>query len=309
MVLQFAYNMHYTIASGQPEVDCMAEPSLSSAPVATVFFDGLFASPRLAHPEGVAVAADGAVWCGTENGQIMRIQPDGSDMECMGQTGGFILGVAFDASGNLYACDFALACIWRLDALTKELTLFGRGPKIPNFPVVDTARNCLYVSDSGGFGKVGPGIWRFDLTSGEGELWCDHAFQFANGMAMHPDGQHLAVVETFGSSVVLVSINANRNAGDVVPLIGGIEGLPDGLAYDTEGTLYISCYEPSRIYRLSTTGELSLFVEDITAHTLCHPTNIAFRGSTMFTANLGRWHISAIETHSFGLPLPYQAKQ
>ena len=31
------------------------------------------------------------------------------------------------------------------------------------------------------------------------------------------------------------------------------------------------------------------------AHTLAHPTNIAFSGDTLYTANLGRWHIAAID--------------
>ena len=282
----------------------MVKPTVQPPPPATVFYDGLMTTPRLAHPEGVAVAQDGAVWCGTENGQIMRIAPDGASMVCMGETAGFILGIAFDLAGNLYACDLALACVWRRDAVTGALTRFAAGPKIPNFPVVDTARNCLYVSDSGGFGQVGPGVWRFDLTTGQGHLWCDHAFHFANGLALHPGGNHLAVAETFGASVVLVAINPDGAAGDVSPLTNGIEGLPDGLAYDVGGNLFISCYEPSRIYHLSIAGDLTLFAQDITAHTLCHPTNIAFRGATMFAANLGRWHITAIETQTTGLPLP-----
>jgi len=27
---------------------------------------------------------------------------------------------------------------------------------------------------------------------------------------------------------------------------------------------------------------------------MAHPTNIAIKGDTMYTANLGRWHITAI---------------
>ena len=277
-------------------------------PAARVFYDGLMASPkRLAHPEGVAVAADGAIWCGTENGEIMRIAPDGLGMTCMGETGGFILGLAFDIGGNLYACDFVKACIWRRDAQTGAVTAFARGPRIPNFPVVDVRRHCLYVSDSGAFGEIGPGIWRHDLATGAGHLWCDHAFNFANGMALHPDGQHLMVVETFGASVAKVAIDADGSAGEVEQLVAGIERLPDGLAYDAIGNLFISCYEPSRIYRFDTAGNLAIYLDDPLAHLMCHPTNIAFRGSTLFASNLGRWHITAIETDTNGLPLPVAA--
>jgi len=36
----------------------------------TVFFDGLFSEPRLNHPEGLAINAEGNVWCGGEVGEI-----------------------------------------------------------------------------------------------------------------------------------------------------------------------------------------------------------------------------------------------
>jgi sugar lactone lactonase YvrE len=281
-----------------------AFPPLLIPPAAQVFFDGLNASPRLAHPEGIAIASDGAIWCGTENGQFMRIAPDGSGMEVMGETGGFLLGLAFDADGHLYGCDFVKACIWRRDALTGAVTEFAKGPRIPNFPVVDTARGCLYVSDSGAFGEIGPGIWRYDLATGAGRLWCDHAFNFANGMALHPEGNRLLVVETFGACVSSVLIEQDGSAGAVSLVVGGVERLPDGLAFDADGTLYISCYEPSRIYCLPAGGKLEIFLDDPLAHLMCHPTNIAFRGKTLFTANLGRWHVTSIDAPAPGLPLP-----
>jgi hypothetical protein len=38
------------------------------------------------------------------------------------------------------------------------------------------------------------------------------------------------------------------------------------------------------------------------AHLLCHPTNLAFRDNVLFTTNLGRWPITAIETRAEGPP-------
>ena len=287
----------------------MSETGLIRQPAARVFYDGLLAKPRLAHPEGIAIAPDGAIWCGTENGEFIRIAPDGSGSACMGETGGFLLGLCFDAAGCVYACDFIKACIWRLNPRDGTLICFATGPKIPNYPVVDLARNCLYVSDSGGFGLVGPGIWRFDLSTGEGGLWCDHHFTFANGMALAPDGASLMVVETFASRVCRVVIGEDGSAGAVTPVVDGIERLPDGLAFDRAGNLFISCYEPSRVYRLDNSGTLSIFLDDPSAHLMCHPTNIAFRGTTLFTANLGRWHVTAIDTNTTGLDLPLRPEQ
>ena len=47
--------------------------------------------------------------------------------------------------------------------------------------------------------------------------------------------------------------------------------------------------------RIDADGEPAVLVRDDDAMVLAHPTNIAFRGQTAFVANLGRWHIAAIE--------------
>jgi streptogramin lyase len=59
----------------------MPTDTVLPAQAARVFFDGIFAEPRLSHPEGVAVGPDGWIWCGSENGEILRIAPDGSHAE------------------------------------------------------------------------------------------------------------------------------------------------------------------------------------------------------------------------------------
>jgi preprotein translocase subunit SecB len=103
----------------------------------------------------------------------------------------------------------------------------------------------------------------------------------------------------FARRVVRIPIRANGSAGEAEPFVERIERLPDGLAFDADGTLYISCYEPSRLYRASPAGELELLYDDPEAHMLCHPTNCAFRGTDLFTSNLGRWHITKIDV---GIP-------
>src|SRR5690349_4908721 len=79
-----------------------AETTILPSARARVFFDGVFSTPRLQHPEGVAVGPDGAVWCSSENGQILRLPPDGSKIEEIASTGGFTLGLAFDGAGHLF---------------------------------------------------------------------------------------------------------------------------------------------------------------------------------------------------------------
>jgi gluconolactonase len=275
---------------------------------ASIFFDGTLGPVRLKHPEGLAVATDGAIWCGGDGGEIYRIEPDGSAIELIASTDGFTLGMAFDGRGQLFTCDLGHKAVFRLDLDSRRLDKFFTGSagttiRVPNYPVVDSTRDCLYVSDSHEFGVPGPGVWRVDLETGEGRLWYDKPLNFANGMALSPDRRWLYIVETFARQVSRISIGDDGSASDAEIFVAGIERLPDGLAFDGEGNLYISCYEPSRVFRASPEGRLELLYDDPEAHMLCHPTNCAFRGPELFTSNLGRWHITRIEVGKSGAPL------
>lgn len=269
-----------------------------------VFFDGIWSEPRLSHPEGVAVGPDGWIWCGNQDGDICRIAPDGSRIERVAGTGGFILGLAFDGDGALYACDLKHAAVFRLDLVTGTLArLEAPGLRIPNYPIVDRRRGRLLVSDSHDSAHPGPGIWSFDLTGGEGRLWCKADFTFANGLAMRPGEEALYVCETFAQRVSRVEIEADGSAGAIRPFVTDLPGYPDGLAFDGQGNLLVSLYEPSRILRVDSAGSVRVLAEDPTAHVLCHPTNVAFDGTRLFAANLGRWHIAAIECDIGAPPL------
>jgi gluconolactonase len=271
---------------------------------ARVFYDGILAEPRLDHPEGLAVHRDGSVWCGGERGQIYRIEANGSAMEQIASSDGFSHGMAFDAEDNLYVCDLKHAAVIRLDTESGALETFadgadGRRISICNYPAFD-AEGRLYVSDSHAFKEPGPGIFRFD-PDGSGELWYDEPINFANGLTLY--GGHLYVAETFGNAIFRIPIEEDGSAGEreEVASLPGV--LPDGLAFDTDGNLYAACYEPSQVLRIAFDGTVERLISDDEAHLFCHPTNLAFRGNVLFTTNLGRWHITAIDTAARGLPL------
>jgi gluconolactonase len=280
----------------QEKEDTPMETELDTSSVG-IFYDG---------PLTLAVHRDGSVWCGGERGQIYRIEPNGSSMKQVASSGGFSQGMTFDAEDNLYVCDLKHSAVMRLDARSGALEKFadgvnGRGIKISNFPAFDSEGR-LYVSDSHAFKEPGPGIFRFN-PDGSGELWYDEPINFANGLALSADGRHLYVAETFGNAVFRVAIEDDGSAGireEVAPLPGV---LPDGLAFDAAGNLYVACYEPSQVLLISPDGAVSRFIGDEKAYLFCQPTNLAFRGNTLFTTNLGRWHITVVETSTEGLPL------
>ena len=284
-----------------------SENTVWSIDQASVFVEGLD------HPECVAAHPDGSIWAGGEAGQIYRISPDGSEVREVANTGGFILGIAFSPDLSwLLVCDNGRHCLWRLDLETERLSLFARGAsghefKIPNYACF-ASDGTLYVSDSGTFRVVNGLITRFDVDhSGRGEVWCEGPFNFANGICLSPDEDALFVVASFLPGVERIAINSDGSAGRREVFVRLPRTVPDGVAFDTGGNLYVSCYSPNHIYRVAPDGSKELLLDDWDMHTLSNPTNIAFGGpnrSTLYTANLGRWHVTAIQTNAQGAPLP-----
>lgn len=281
-----------------------ATPLLSRNKV-SVFFDGTFSTPKLSHPECVAIGPDGWVWVGNQDGDICRISPDARQFEKIASTGGFTLGLAFEHDRALYACDMKHAAVFRLDLASRTITRFTPpGIRIPNYPLVDYEHNRLLVSDSFGSGQIGPGIWSYDLSDGGGQLWYDQPMNFANGLAMRSGEPALYVCETFARRITRIAIEADGRAGKTSAFATDLPGLPDGIAFDRLGNLVVGLYEPSSLLRLSPDGQrVEPLVHDETAHLLCHPTNVAFDETHLFTANLGRWHVSKVEMDIGAVPL------
>lgn len=270
-----------------------------------VFFDGFTTSPRLAHPEGVAVHPDGSVWCGSEDGKIFRVSPDGASHTVVADLDGFTLGIAFDDDANLYVCHLDKSNVLRLgakDFVAQPLFSDGEGPTVPNFAVIDHFRNRLLVSDSQRLPHSYPSIWQVGLDGSSAKPWLTEPIDFANGMALSRDARTLFVAASWEHAVYRVSIDDEGKAGQLEKFVEHIPGIPDGLAVTVDNQLVIGCYEPSVVLLVDQTGKVTELLRDDTAHLMCHPTNIAFRGSDLFTANLGRWHLTKIETTLNGPP-------
>jgi gluconolactonase len=263
----------------------------------------------LDHPEGVAAGPQGEVYCGGEAGQIYRIDLNG-DSEQIASTGGFILGLCLDGDGAVYACDLALGAVMRIEpdgtASTYSSGAADRPMSVPNYPVFDAAGN-LYVSDSGGWKENAGCLFRI-RPGGETEVVGEGLEAFPNGMALHPDGSRLYVVLSNLPGVVSLALGADRTVGPPQAVVELPRHVPDGLAFDVAGNLYIACYTPDVIYRLSPQGELLVLAEDWESVTFATPTNIAFAGPerrTLIVASLSRWHLTKGEMPISGARLRY----
>lgn len=258
------------------------------------------------HPEGVAWH-DGHVYCGTEGGELLRIDPASGSIEVASRPGGFLLGLAFDGAGNCVVCDAAAGRLVRVAPDGSSETLLdsvgGRKLVSPNFPAYAsdgtlwvTESGSSWTSDDGYLFHVGPG--------GAAEIADEACRRFPNGLALAPDESRLYVVESrwpgVSSYPLRDGVLGEREETLPLPLT-----VPDGLAFDAGGALFIGCCRPDRVYRLSSSGSLEVYLDDFTGEFMTTPTNLAFGGDglrTLFLAGLAGWSVNAVETEVAGHP-------
>ena len=263
----------------------------------------------LDHPEGAAVGPDGTVYAGGEAGQIYRIAPDGTP-EVHADTGGFLYGVTLDGGGNVYGCDMGRGEIVRVDP-TGAVSTYTRGTdehplRVPNFAAFDDV-GVLYVTDSGDWGADDGLVLRV-APGGETTMWSDAVTAFPNGCCLTAAGDALLVVESHTRRVVRVPIEADGTAG-VPELVADLTGSqPDGIALAMDGTIFVGCYRPDRIWRIAPDGEPEVWFEDPDGVVLNQPANPVFVGDglgRLLVSSLGGWSLVTTDAGVAGLPLRY----
>jgi gluconolactonase len=265
----------------------------------------------LDHPEAVAWGPDERVYAGGEDGQVYRFGlADKTFHQLARIAGGFVLGLAHDADGNVYACDERLARVHRITP-QGEVSTYASGNadqkmRVPNYPVFDDAGN-LFVSDSGDFGERNGAIWRV-RPGGQAEVWDRSANGFTNGMCLSADGRTLYVVESSPPLIARLEIRADGSAGERTVIVEMPRQVPDGVALDRNGDLYIGMYNPNIIYKCRPNGELVTLYDDWEQLKLLAPTNVAFGGpdlSTLIIAGLCGWSVHTAPVAVPGLPVRY----
>jgi len=270
----------------------------------------------LDHPEDIVWdSGTQTLYAGSENGVLYRGRLDGtwSPLISLGE-GQLLLGLAVDDRGRVYVCNAGGRRLEVIDPTVRTASVLSTGCAeramiTPNYPAFE-ASGRLLLSDSGTWGSNNGVIYAI-TEGGRTQVWDSRLPCFTNGIALAPEGNWLYVVESIASRVSRIEIRSDGSAGQIEPVWSVADTVPDGLAFDVAGRLYISCYTPDSIFVVEPDGSSELFAHDWSGQTLQAPTNIAFIGEgleLLATANLCGWHVNVTtRIPDVGLPLPRPA--
>jgi sugar lactone lactonase YvrE len=226
-------------------------------------------------PEHIAIGPDGKLYTGVASGNILRMNADGSGLEVFANTGGRALGLDFDASGNLIAADahkglIAIAADKTVSVLVDKV----EGQSILFADAVAVAKDGkIYFSDAST--RFAPKDWGgvymasvMDMLEGSatGRILVYNpsdrsthivatGLNFANGVALTADQQHLLVNETGRFRVWRIAVTARkldllRAVDGAVPpiqarvLLDNLPGYPDNLMRGPDGKIWLGLAAP-----------------------------------------------------------------
>ncbi len=263
----------------------------------------------LQHPEALCWdPGTQRIYCGGEGGQLYAVTLDGEITE-VANTGGSILGMAVDGDGIVYACDWHKDEVLRIDPTDGSWSTYTAGaPDLhiddPNSPVF-AGDGTMYVT-----GSENPAIFRV-APDGTTEVWSRDAPGYPNGVTLTLAGDALIVAESHpddfdGGRIWRIPIEDDGSAGTGEIIAELWHTVPDGVAFDAEGYLYVAHYTPDRIDRIRPDGTVDVLVEDWEAAHLNAPTNIAFAGpdlSLFVAACVGEEFLAIADLGVRGSPL------
>ncbi|MFZ6672681.1 SMP-30/gluconolactonase/LRE family protein [Undibacterium sp. Xuan67W] len=225
-------------------------------------------------PEHILPGPDGKIYAAVASGAILRMEPDGTQLETWISMGERVLGFAFDAQGRMIVAipSRGLLMITQ-DKKVSELVTQVKQIPLQFVDAVVVARNGkIYFTDATQrFGVNTYGgvlnasmldflehsctarVLEYDPATSAARIIAD-GFCFSNGIALSHDEQHLFVSETAGYRVWKLSIHADQLQLKDKPdplrasvLLDNLPGFPDNLMRGTDGKLWVGIVKPRSV--------------------------------------------------------------
>ena len=288
-------------------------------------------------PEDVAVDKAGNVFVGYQDGRIMRFPPGGRPV-LLADTGGRPLGMQHDPEGRLIICDGYKGLLRvAMDGAVEVLASEADGLPFGFTNDVDIAPDgTIYFTDASS--KFGPAmkarddilehggrgrLMQYDPASGTTTVLLD-GLQFANGVALAPDGHSVLVAQTGRYDVLRYWLRGDR-AGTHEVFIDNLPGIPDGISSNGRDTYWLALFTVRNpaldalsgwprlrkvVFRLPEFLQpqpvrhafvLGLSLDGEVLHNLQQPGPDSFSPVTSATEAHGRLYLGSLERDAFGV--------
>ena len=229
-------------------------------------------------PEHVAFGPDGALYASVDGGKIVRMQADGGAPSIWANTGGRVLGFAFDSKGQMIAADafrgllaISMGSERKITVLLDKIQVAGKSEEIKFANSVVIAKNVkIYFSDSST--QFGTRAWggtflasvmdilehsstgrviEFDPSNQQARIVIQDLC-FANGLALSDDEKSLFVAETGEYRVWKIdpaaqNLSAKISKGNhpqAKVLLDNLPGYPDNLMRGLDGKIWLGLAKP-----------------------------------------------------------------
>jgi sugar lactone lactonase YvrE len=221
-------------------------------------------------PEHIAMGPDGKLYVAMLSGNLIRMEPDGAKQEVFANTGGRVLGFAFDAQGHMIAADamkglLAIGAGGGVTMLTDRVST--NDPIGYANSVVVAPDGTIYFTQSST--RFLPAQWggtyeasvldvleqsatgrvlAHDPATGKTRIVA-HGISFANGIALASDGHTLFVNETGRYRLWKIdgranSLNVQSGSPQAKILLDNLPGYPDNLMRGRDGRIWVGLFKP-----------------------------------------------------------------
>jgi sugar lactone lactonase YvrE len=199
-------------------------------------------------PEDVLFDNSGRVLCGVADGRVLRLTPDGRHVEVLANTGGRPLGLEWLPDSSLLVCD-ARRGLLRVSLPDGAVETLVDGLAFCNNAAV-APDGTIYFSDS--TDRIGIDHWKGELLqhSGTGRLLRRglgtettvllEGLEFANGVALSPDGTFAVVAETAAYRLTRWSVADGSSS----VLVDNLPGFPDNVSTGSDGLFWVAIGSP-----------------------------------------------------------------